>query len=701
MDKISLLFRKIALVVTFVIFGGILLSRLFVTAEFLPFYNSISAAFLYRFFDFLCIVAIPVVVVLSNYLNHRFSFTNHLLVFIVGSCLLFTLSSLIFDFTQAEADAHIVYELAKYGVDFNHDYLVQYPYQYGFILFLRLFSLFGSFDKQAYVFFNLLLYFYAVLYTSKTALILASKFSNSTASSYNVLILQFLWVIPLILIQYIYGFAVGLSLCHIALYFYIDWCERPKSTKSLVICWILIFVATVLKMNYVMVGLAITVHQVFINKRIILKVCIVGVGILVLVFQNLIHPIMINFIEKESMPNRIPISAWLLTGGMQEGIDSINVFDWTLPGHFNGYTALLDLVNNSKADIASEVNADIKNELSYMIENPVHTLKYYRDKVTLTWNTSDLLVTAFAFDPSFDQNTLTPIQSWFVNDGYPIFFEIGNIGVFLILFTFLIGLFSLRNNESVYVFPILLVGVFVYHLLFETKAMYVYPYIAMMVPVSACGLSYLTEWFKQFKERTSQTTKIYCIGGFIALLGVISLIYNPVTQLDPVYESYTTADVPVSLEQYKYYRIPFELKSSMEVNGFEIQLKREETTEAMVQTIYGNLISSDGTILDSFTISTEQIPSYYWTRILCEWHLSQGEYYIELFTKEDTDISLIGGLVYGDAKDLLIDNYPLQGISADLKLLSYHTYPINFYGLDHIELVNFMSWQTYAAEAYE
>ena len=195
--------------------------------------------------------------------------------------------------------------------------------------------------------------------------------------------------------------------------------------------------------------------------------------------------------------------------------------------------------------------------------------------------------------------------------------------------------------------------------------------------------------------------KFYCIGGFLTILAVISVLYNPVSQLDPVYESYTTADVPVLIEKERFYRIPFEINKSMEVNGLEIQLKRDENTEAMVQTIYGNLVDCEGTILDSFTISTDQIPSYYWTRIPCDWHLSNGQYFVELFAKAETNVSLIGGMIYGDAKDLLVDNYPLQGIGADLKLLTNHTYPINFYGLDHIELLNFMSWQTYAADAYE
>ena len=158
MNKIALLVKRIALVVTFVIFGGITISRLFVTVEFLPFYNSVSAAFFYRFFDFLCILSVPVVVLLTNCANRRLSYRREFIIFLIATFLLFFLFSFVFDFTQAKVDAYIVYNLANKGIEYDRYYLSQYPYQYGFVLLLRLFSVFKPYDLQAFIIFNFILY---------------------------------------------------------------------------------------------------------------------------------------------------------------------------------------------------------------------------------------------------------------------------------------------------------------------------------------------------------------------------------------------------------------------------------------------------------------------------------------------------------------------------------------------------------------
>ena len=95
------------------------------------------------------------------------------------------------------------------------------------------------------------------------------------------------------------------------------------------------------------------------------------------------------------------------------------------------------------------------------------------------------------------------------------------------------------------------------------------------------------------------------------------------------------------------------------------------------------------------------IPSYYWTTVPCSLELDTGDYTIELYTRDPNQLSLIGGTVYGEANDVLIDGYPLQGTSADLKLLINQTYPIHFYGGNRIELLNGMSWQPYASASYD
>lgn len=406
MDKVHLVFQKIALIITLLIFGTITISRLFVTVEFLPFYNSVSAAFLYRFFDALSIICTPIIVILANHVE-KLSLRKTFVGFCLLSIVIWVVSFYFFDFTQARADSYITYHLAKDGIDFDYNYLVQYPYQYGYILLIRFFTIFGDYTILAFEIFNLIAYLFSVCFAAKSAELICGD--NKANNSFYLL--QLLWIIPLVLTRYIYGFAIGLSVAHVAIYFYLKWIRDDKNYRNLALFIVLVLIASVIKQNYLLVALAAAVHQLFLKRKIVKKVIFISSILLLVMIQSQINPLLIKVVENRTVPNNIPITGWLLTGGMQEGIVSENVFDFTLPGHFNGYTALLDVESESKDEISQQVSRDISHLVDYMTDNPRHVLDYYRDKVMLTWNSSDFLSLAFAYDPSFDQSTITDAQA--------------------------------------------------------------------------------------------------------------------------------------------------------------------------------------------------------------------------------------------------------------------------------------------------
>lgn len=229
--------------------------------------------------------------------------------------------------------------------------------------------------------------------------------------------------------------------------------------------------------------------------------------------------------------------------------------------------------------------------------------------------------------------------------------------------------------------------------------MYVYPFIALVLPVSACGLDQCVEWYNSFKTTRNITYRYGITCGVIGALLLISFVSNPYDELEAFYESYTTADQTIAMEPGRYYRIPFELKKPAQIDGFEIQMNRIEDGTQFGK-IYGNLLDRAGTVLDTFAFDSTTIPSYHWTRILCDWQLNAGNYMVELYTTTPLNVEIIGGTVFGNGKALQVDGYPVNGLAADLKLMENVTYPIQYYGDSRIDLVNVMSWQTYAQDAF-
>ena len=49
--------------------------------------------------------------------------------------------------------------------------------------------------------------------------------------------------------------------------------------------------------------------------------------------------------------------------------------------------------------------------------------------------------------------------------------------------------------------PVILIGGFLYHMLFEAKAQYSYPYVVMMLPLAARGLTMIGAGIRRIRKK--------------------------------------------------------------------------------------------------------------------------------------------------------------------------------------------------------
>lgn len=166
-------------------------------------------------------------------------------------------------------------------------------------------------------------------------------------------------------------------------------------------------------------------------------------------------------------------------------------------GWFNRYTEQFFPFDVSAAQEYAIASADLSARLAEMKANPQMTLAFFRDKLLSQW-----------LEPSYGamwygnlcehSGALSFVTKQLFLDGGPIRAALERfMGIYQKLLYLLtaIGLFSFIRNKklaiSVLVMPLCALGGCLYHMIFEAKAQYMYPYVLMMMPIAAHGLCVL------------------------------------------------------------------------------------------------------------------------------------------------------------------------------------------------------------------
>ena len=64
--------------------------------------------------------------------------------------------------------------------------------------------------------------------------------------------------------------------------------------------------------------------------------------------------------------------------------------------------------------------------------------------------------------------------------------------------------FKKRNDPVQILLPVLVLGGFLYHMLFEAKSQYIFVYAFFLMPLAAQGLEMLADWLKVIFKRRSK-----------------------------------------------------------------------------------------------------------------------------------------------------------------------------------------------------
>lgn len=340
--------------------------------------------------------------------------------------------------------------------------------------------------------------------------------SDSTNKILNLLLISCL-IIPLFSIV-VYGNIYGLLFALLAVFFLMKYYENRKIRYILLIPFSL-SISIILKSNYeiVMIAIVISLLLDLINKFNWKTIITIP---LILVMFSLSYPLVYKFVEYRSgieVNDGIPMIAYVAMA-IQAPVETRNS-GWY---HDGKNVEMLYPENNFDAKETSQASKEIiKQRLKEFRSSPKTMRDFYVDKIASTW-IEPAFQTLWWAEPAEEFNNLEKTKPEYIeylsNNGVLLdifhgerqmkllkYLDVVEITVFAM--SLLSVLVSIKNKNLDYkniTLLLIFVGGFLFHIIWETKCIYVIPYYIMLIPSAADGIdklgSFICNKLKKVRE---------------------------------------------------------------------------------------------------------------------------------------------------------------------------------------------------------
>ncbi|ERK57614.1 hypothetical protein HMPREF1983_01063 [Gemella bergeri ATCC 700627] len=372
------------------------------------------------------------------------------------------------------------------GLDKGNNYLYIYSHQITTIfVFQIILSLFGRATFILYIMQSFSISFIIMMLYKISNILFDDEDTN-----YLVVILSGLCFPLIFYVAFVYGILPGMFLTLVAYYYFIKY-TKQKQWYMLVISLFALNFSIILIGNNIIHMLAIfSVAVVYFIKKKDKKMPLFIISCLFVMMAG--KSVIYNYYEVKSqreISDGVNKITWIAMG-MQEGEREAgwwNKFNYDImPEEDYNDEKIKEIAKNS-----------IKQRLNVFKENPSYALDFYKRKYENQFiepTFQSLLVTAP--QRNFDSETqLEKVKDFFVKQIY--FNETHSFlnllmkifQVFVYIFTFVFSVVIYRRKQEVYaLIPIAFVGGTLFHMIWEAKSRYVFPYFVFLLPLAAYGL---------------------------------------------------------------------------------------------------------------------------------------------------------------------------------------------------------------------
>lgn len=376
-------------------------------------------------------------------------------------------------------------------------YIHKYPHQLGLVSFERLILyLFGIKNVKIFFVINLLM---AIADNFLLWQISDAVFKNPLISRL-VIILSFLFLPQLFSILFVYGITFGLPFTLVGLYFLQKYLQK-KDWQSMILSVFFLLLSDIIRNNYIILIVSILIVLIFdfLNYRSKKNLVMIVALVLSVMLANKAITGYYKQVSSISNLEGEPKIAWIAMG-----LDDNSTISHRVPGWYDAYVE--NVYNQYKGDSA-KIEKDsqklIRNRLKIMRENPSYGFNFFKNKFVSTW-TDSLFESIWSGPvtkmPVENQKISGKLMASIYEGGlaYRVIYYFSALLLILIyvaVIPFLVNQWKVAKKGEGNLFLLIpliyLSGGVVFHLIWETKSQYVYPYVYLLLPLSAFGLERL------------------------------------------------------------------------------------------------------------------------------------------------------------------------------------------------------------------
>lgn len=374
----------------------------------------------------------------------------------------------------------------------EEDYFKRFPFQSGYVLWTELWARLLQLDHKNYIILEIINII--CLAFGEWALVLtADRLFRRREVTFVSAIMLCLFIQPMVFSTFLYGNIPGFCFACLAIYFFTEYLARDQ-WGWLAAAGVCLLMSITLKLNnmilLVAMGIILLAHLLR-GKPLRRALALILLCAAVIPLSNAPQWHYESRLEQE-LGEGIPMTSWLAMGLNESMI---------APGWYNGkYTVTNFHAVDMDPDAASERSKEeIRKRVEYFKENPKEARQFFEDKILSQWN-----------EPTFQSLWNNQVRGQFMprvgfakyacEEGEAKVKAAMDLGVQFIYFGMLaaaIYLFFEQFNRketrravepALYLIPLVFLGGFLYHALFEAKSQYVLTYVTLMIPYAAWGV---------------------------------------------------------------------------------------------------------------------------------------------------------------------------------------------------------------------
>lgn len=360
-------------------------------------------------------------------------------------------------------------------------YFKHYPFQLGFTMLCQLLMTIFSWNDNAIPFAIVNVICLALTYVG-IILLCATIFKKDIVAKYSGVLCLFCFT-AILFCTFVYGIVISLMFSVWGIFIYTKY---NKNNKIVYLCIsaFLLGVSYLIKTNAMIVIIALMIISLIymINEKnskyliFIVMVMVLSMSLKTITIQVYENKENINLDDSE------PLIGWLAMG-LQESERA--------PGWYNGFNYGNFEASGLSSNVAKE-NAlrEIKKSLNRFIDNPSYTKDFFEGKICSQWNEPTFESLWFGQSrPSYveRQGIFKIAYENIDNNGF--YYYMNFYQQFIYLLTLLYFTFNIKNHDLNHIIiPLIILGGFTYHALFEAKSQFIFTYFLLMVPLAASGI---------------------------------------------------------------------------------------------------------------------------------------------------------------------------------------------------------------------